>query len=622
MQPGADDSLEDLRQALRDRGYLDRRFDRLILGSAGSRYAWLKGALKAGVAAGLILAFPLLLILTVQNTPRITAPLDILMLGTYLAILCCLITLLVELAAAAVGRVVVRWLGRSGPDPGKLAWGIGSITALGVALYLSLWWGGRESSGVDLGARVAVLTFILVTSLAIGRLTSLTALLTIVRADRPPNPAASGRRRGLVLLVILLAVSALAVPWRKARVVEPGKSLPSFSVAPRSGRVLWIGIDGLGLNLLRGLESEGHLPNLSRLAGRGCVARLALPPADPPALWVSAATGFPPARHGVSGVESAVLPGVATPLAESAWTQPLVQAARLLNPWVGRVGEVPLSGIHRKDKTIWEILAAKGFPSAVVNWWATWPAEEGPGVRISERAFFRLESGGAPDREVFPPEDMESLQREFARRFAPDAPADPTAKVPREAGEGPVMDEFHLSQAAGSWEDGRWPLVAVYLNGTDLLARPVVSPGDRAGRIIRDRWLVDHLDQIDGEIAALIQAAGENDIIVIEGDPGRGEPSGGDSGFMILAGRGVGSGTSASGRLLDVAPTMLRLLGFPLSREMVGHPLLDCFPPGSPFARDSSPPVATYGQRRPPSRAGSEFDPEVLKKLRSLGYIR
>ena len=184
------------------------------------------------------------------------------------------------------------------------------------------------------------------------------------------------------------------------------------------------------------------------------------------------------------------------------------------------------------------------------------------------------------------------------------------------------MDEFHLAQAGKAWKEGRWPLVAVYLNGTDLLARPPVSPGDRTERIIRDRWLVDHLDHLDRKLADLVQSAGESDTIVVEGDPGRGDPSGGDSGFLILAGPGLNRGLSTSGQLLDVAPTLLRLLGFPLSREMQGRPLLQCFPADSPYTQDAPPPVATFGQRRAPSRAASDFDPEVLQKLRSLGYIR
>lgn len=184
------------------------------------------------------------------------------------------------------------------------------------------------------------------------------------------------------------------------------------------------------------------------------------------------------------------------------------------------------------------------------------------------------------------------------------------------------MDEFHLSQAGKAWKNGRWPLVAVYLNGTDLLAKPPSTPGDRAAKIIRDRWLVDHLDRLDREIAELVTVAGEGDLVVVEGDPGRGDPAGEDAGFLILAGPGIEKGLSVSGRLLDVSPTLLRLLGFPLSREMKGRPLVQCFVPDSPWTREDPPSIAGYGPRRPPSRGGSEFDPEVLEKLRSLGYIR
>src|SRR5262245_47639298 len=347
MEPGGDPSLDGLREALRARGYLDRGFDRLILGGAGSPWAWLKGVLKAGLAAGFFLALALLLILVLQNNPPIIAPLDILLLGIYLAILCSLLMLVVELAAVGAGRILSRLLGWNRTDAGRIAWGIGSVTAMGFALYLSLWWGGREAGGPALGTRVAVLTLILATSLAMGRLTSLTALLSLVKVDRPLKLDGRRRRSGLFLLGALLAVSALTVPWMKSRITPPPPAEVSFSVAPRPGRVLWIGIDGLGSSLMAGLQSEGHLPHLTELSARGCQARLALPPADPPAIWVTAATGFPPRRHGVSGVESTVLPGIATPLADSAWTQPLMRAARVLNPWVGRGGEVPLSGLHR-----------------------------------------------------------------------------------------------------------------------------------------------------------------------------------------------------------------------------------------------------------------------------------
>jgi hypothetical protein len=443
----------------------------------------------------------------------------------------------------------------------------------------------------------------------------------LLRVERPAKLWIPGRRTAALLLLALLVLSILVIPRNRPRqALESGREIASFAPVERGGRVLWIGIDGLGLKLLRALMDDHQLPGLAQMTARGCTVRLSRFPAPPPAIWVTAATGFAPESHGVGSVESAVFPGIETPLAASPWTAPLLHAARALNPWVRRVGEVPLSGLQRKDKMIWEIQAEKGIPSMVVNWWATWPAEEGPGIRISERALFRLEAGGTPDREVFPPEEMEHLQAAFSRLQADFAPAASGQSGGYE--EGVVMDAFHLAQARDGWLRGRWPLLAIYLNGTDLVATPPPGSEDRAETMIRDRRLVDHLRDLDASIAEMATGATPADFVVVEGDPGRGASSREDSGFILLAGPGVLVHAASAGSLLDVAPTLLRLLGFPGSREMSGSPLRGCMNPASPIGIERPASVASYGPRKAPSGGRSEFDPEVLQKLRSLGYIR
>jgi len=620
MKQDDEQSLESLREALRERGYLHRGFDRMILSSAGSPRAWLKGAAKAGLTSGIFLSFTLLIVLVLQNDPPLTSLREIALLGLYLMLLCCLLALAVEIAAGAAARALAALLRKKGSDPGRVSWGVGSAVALVFALYLSLWWGGREGDHAP-GTRLLVLGVILATSLAIGRLTRMTALLSLLRKDRPLRGALQGPRRALLLALSLLVIAALAVPWMKSRMASPSTPASPFSIRSRSGRVLWIGVDGLGVDLLSALQHEGRLQGLSELAGRGCLARLTRPVSDPPAIWVSAATGFAPRRHGIPGVESAMLPGIATPLAPSPGIQMLARAVEVLNPWVGGTGEVPLSGMHRKDKTVWEIAGEKGIPSAVINWWATWPADEGPGVRISERAYFRLEAGGKPDREVYPPQEMDSLRADFVRLHS-EHPAAAGASGPRLEREAARMDSFHVEQAGRGWSQTKLPLVAVYLNGTDLMASSPGTPRDRGEEIARDRRLVDHLDLLDHAIAALAALAESSDFIVVEGDPGRGETSGRDHGFLLLLGPGIGAGASSSGSLLDLAPTLLRILGFPLSLEMEGKPLASCFAPDSLLSLPEPPAVASYGKKAPPANGASEFDSEVLEKLRSLGYIR
>ncbi|HMC83751.1 MAG TPA: hypothetical protein VKL61_11040, partial [Candidatus Polarisedimenticolia bacterium] len=95
-----------------------------------------------------------------------------------------------------------------------------------------------------------------------------------------------------------------------------------------------------------------------------------------------------------------------------------------------------------------------------------------------------------------------------------------------------------------------------------------------------------------------------------------------EQGFLILRGKGVEGGLKTRGDLLDVAPTVLLLLGFPRSLEMSGHPPSPCLDPSGELARGIPRIVRSYGDRRRDGAKESDFDPEVLQRLRSLGYIR
>ena len=52
-----------------------------------------------------------------------------------------------------------------------------------------------------------------------------------------------------------------------------------------------------------------------------------------------------------------------------------------------------------------------GLRTAVVNWWATWPAPPGGGIVITDRAVLRLEHGGPLDAEIAPASLYPSLQQ-------------------------------------------------------------------------------------------------------------------------------------------------------------------------------------------------------------------
>jgi hypothetical protein len=622
MEASPAHSLDELREALRQRGYLDRGLDRLILQGAGSRFAWLLGSLKAGVIAGVLLGLLFLCVLLLVEKPTLNSPLEVALLGIYLTILSTSLTMLVELVAALLARTLARLIPKLGPDPSRLAWGVGSLVALLFTIYFSAWWKGREESGWALGSHLGVLGFIVMVSLAIGRMTSTTALLSLLRPGVVLSRPQRAGRRTLGLLVLILFVGlALAIPRGRGRSPDLAGTPAPYTPAARDGRLLWIGFDGLGSKLLGALQAAGHMRGLQEIERRGCGVHLDRLSGEPPAVWVSAATGFSSSHHGIPGAESAVFPGIRTPLGSSNWSAPLVKAARVLNPWLPRVGEIPVSGLHRKDKMVWEILGEKGVPSFVVNWWTTWPALQGPGVRISERTFLRLQVGGSPDRETFPPEEMKALQKDSPARWR----SGHAAALGTQPGEelGVAMDTFHLGLASRAWIDRRWPLVTVYLNGSDILAEaPFSNPDSRAQRLVRDKSLVDHLEWLDGQVSEMATAAAENDFILIQGDPARTRPSQSDSGFAILIGPGIAKGKSLRGSLMDLAPTVLWLSGFPLSREMPGRPWVQCLSPGASLSWATPSSIPRFGARELRPERESDFDPAVLERLRSLGYIR
>jgi arylsulfatase A-like enzyme len=62
----------------------------------------------------------------------------------------------------------------------------------------------------------------------------------------------------------------------------------------------------------------------------------------------------------------------------------------------------------------------------------------------------------------------------------------------------------------------------------------------------------------------------------------------------------------------DVAPTLLDLLGFPLSNEMPGRSLA---------STSGEPRIASYGNRTA-SGAAPQMNDEYYENLKSLGYIR
>jgi hypothetical protein len=126
---------------------------------------------------------------------------------------------------------------------------------------------------------------------------------------------------------------------------------------------------------------------------------------------------------------------------------------------------------------------------------------------------------------------------------------------------------------------------------------------------------------LDRLLAPLVDDPRPGSVVALLADPGRSASRG--PGLLVLAGTGVRAGVRQVGNGADVAPTILYLLGVPVSRELPGRPRTDLVDP-SFVSRVPVRALDTYGRRtigpRPPGSA--PLDQEMLERLRSLGYVR
>jgi hypothetical protein len=270
----------------------------------------------------------------------------------------------------------------------------------------------------------------------------------------------------------------------------------------------------------------------------------------------------------------------------------------------------PATSVLRRTKTFWNVASEKGLRVAVVNWWATWPADAVNGAIVTERALFKLEKGGAFERETWPPELFARLGPLAARA---------AADKPRE------IDAFALESARMLRLPDPPDLEAVYLPGLDIATMQQLGEGGGPGLASLDARLDTvraYYRFVDGVIGEAVDECTPDDVLVVVGDPGRmARRAGGAEGLLVLRGSPVAPGDLGPVSERDVAPTVLHLAGLPVSRELEGRALEASLGAGFRAAH----PVRTvdsYGRRPPTRPAESAFDRDMLEELRSLGYVQ
>ncbi len=615
---------EAVRKKLLERGYLHGPIERFVLRDLDSAHSGavplILAAAKAGLIGGPILGGLLAIAALIANRLVVGAT-DLGLLWAYFAVLSTVVLFVLNIVVALPWMALA---GRRGVRSGDAVFAA-MIVALPTLGYLGLLW-GRRHSGRAVSEDLLFLVLAISVALLVAWLAGMVSLAGIIgRTGQVPDRR---RRTVLVVLLVLLPLGLLLFVSRGV-LAESSPLRPSlFDVVQGDRRVLLVGVDGFDADLVKAFEPRGVVSGLLEAMNRGAVYPMRRTPGrEPAAVWTTLLTGIPPEEHGVGGAGSERLPGISAPFNPGSGPIPLEAALRFLLP----TETVPTSGNQRRVRTLWEIVSLRQEASAV-GWWASWPALAdqdalASGYVVSDRVLPKLLAGAEGDRDTFPASlfdrmasdfeaDRNALRQEFIGFFGDSnrAPLDQW-----------LWESFLIDGHALTWTDRLMAdpdvrVGLVYLPGLDILRQRLASRGDGdaiAGLLSTQAGLEAYVAWLDLLFARMGEEDPGHDWVLIA-DPGR-QADEESEGFVVIVGEGVLPGCVAgSGTALDVAPLVLRLLGYPASREMPGASRESCWRAGFPVPET----IATYGRKAPRRDApASDFDDEMVERLKSLGYL-
>ena len=435
-------------------------------------------------------------------------------------------------------------------------------------------------------------------------------VLIAVGVDTMIFPA---RSRGISSALVVLAASSLVIVPMALRPRPAGRPAPvplaTETVTPVR-RIILVGVDGLGPEQLRDALERGSAPGLAQIVRRGAQGPLAtLRPTEGPPIWTTIFTGRLPRDHGVKSFAAYRLRGSSTvyELLPKGALVTLLERAAL-------VSTSPVTAASRKRLALWNALNAFGIQAGVVRFWGTHPPEHIKGFMLSHY-FHLLRKGGGADT-LYPPdllgevqaravapEDVDaSMLGEFVDLSVPETTGVPWRRDLVERALAPDLTYQRAGQVLRAAYDP--PFFATYFYGLDSVGHSFTRFADperfgdvrpeerrRYGHVV-DRYTA----YVAREVAALVQGLRPGEILLVVsgygmrpipqwrrawealvGDPSiSGTHADAPDGLLLAVGDGVRPGAVLQrASVLDVAPTILYLMGLPVARDMEGRVLTE-----------------------------------------------
>jgi hypothetical protein len=592
--------------------------------------------------------------------------------GALYSILLALPIAVVLVAGESLGRALGRGSGTGSPRfivvlrNGLLIAGAGLVVRHIAELYTSIVtpYSVPEIREIALSA----------TGFGLGVL-GVTWLLTVV--GRRVDDRIGGRRLAVAGMLVLLSISVIAALLPVGSFYRPAtqtvKKTPESVAATNQieakgpeRSIALIGFDGLDPVALDVLIQAGELPHLAALRDRSLWSPLeTLPGGLSPPIWTTIATGVDPTRHGIHDFLSRRIRFTGIDLA-AVKLYPRGFGAATLSSALGRtplVREVLVTPLDRRAPAIWTIASLAGVETCVIDWMVTWPSERLQGVMVSDRSFFAANLGTVALQ-------VEGLERTEAplRLVTKDLPQTDLSESPGlcfpEPGCGQYLpahrgsridpsdsmrfhiaeDRFYLEVAERLLPGRDCQLFVFYSHLPDFINHQIgvdaldqVLGGDLASPGAQ-RFL-EVYRTVDRTFGRLTSALGSGTAVLVVSDhgvsvetrKGVSEVSHGFPAppgvFLFAPSQNRGSGRLATRpTVYDVAPTILALLGLPVTDEMSGS-VIDSVLEAElgeertvrVIAAERIDRMVEEGEIT--AKDTREVEDDMLERLKSLGYI-
>jgi hypothetical protein len=433
--------------------------------------------------------------------------------------------------------------------------------------------------------------------------TTLCAVLLLVIAVVHYSFGRRGSRVGATLLTLTLVASVgfplTARGWGSPRPL-PARSIdlsPARGAGLEGGRVTILAADGASLDYIAQRVADGRLPAFGRLLEGGVSLYLeTLRPTQPVPVWTSVATGKYPPKTGVRAAARYGFgqdAGAIELLPDYCFSHALVH--------FGLLSTTSYEATALRARPLWSILSGQRVSAGVVGWPVTAPASPIRGFLITDRFQPSAVAGVPRDLALLGAPD-DAVLRAFAVVGGPLGVAAGTVEQP------PIARDAWRREIAVQLRDEYRPrLLAVHYDGIDRAghlylrhARPRAFGGTGQDAEASLAAILDrHYAFLDAEIAHVTDTMGPDDVLLVVSGFGM-EPVGlgqrllarllrqpdvsgthedAPDGFLLAYGGPVRSGRARLGSLVDVAPTVLYVLGLPVARDMDGVARTDLFKP-------------------------------------------